>query len=101
MAVQHLPHRAVRWVALIFSEWNELRVGDRVQVHDPPFPASKAALGEVTEIKNGPGGANRVGVRLFDRQRRLLWPTRNAVHRSERPDACWRCRAVLDPDRTT
>lgn len=81
---------------MIRGEWNNLRVGDLVQVHEPAFPATAATTGEVERIRIRAHGTSEVAIRLFDGERTLVWPQLTTVHRSARPStaACWRCRAL-------
>lgn len=83
---------------MIVSEWNALAVGAHVLVHDPAFPPADATTGEVTEVRRIPRGANKVGIRLLQRDRRLVWPPYTAVHPELPPGdrSCWRCRSVRE-----
>jgi hypothetical protein len=83
-------------------EWNALRVGDRVVVHDPvgtevPLLAGTVAM---VETKRSRRGANGVGVRVEaeDGGARVVWPSYLAAH-YDPPDPteeCWRCTALAD-----
>ena len=84
-------------------EWNGLRVGDRVVVHDPPFGDEFPLLAGVVamvETKRFKHGADRVGIRVVtdSGDHRVVWPTFLAVHH-EPPDPsedCWRCAALAE-----
>ena len=80
-------------------DWNALRIGDRVLVHDAESPQLTLLLGVVTMI-DARKGAKRAGV-LFDSsddQRSIRWPSYLTMHRDPRgpTDRCWRCEEVID-----
>lgn len=83
-------------------EWNALRVGHRVVVHDqmgsefPLVPGTVAML----ETKRGKGSANGVGIRVAadGGGSRVVWPSYLAAHHDP-PDPsedCWRCAALAE-----
>jgi hypothetical protein len=83
-------------------EWNALRVGDRVVVHDPSSTDFPLLAGTVVmiETKRSKRGANGVGIRVAadGGGHRLLWPSYLAAHHDP-PDPtedCWRCAAIAD-----
>jgi hypothetical protein len=76
-------------------EWNSLRVGDAVLVHDAMgrYPAAAGTVVTV-ETKTGRHRANGVGVRVgADDGHRVLWPSFLAVHHDpyDPLQGCWRC----------
>ena len=76
-------------------EWNALRIGDAVLVHDAMgrFPTAPGTVTAV-DTKTGRRGANGIGIRLgADDGYRVLWPSFLAVHRDpyDPIDECWRC----------
>lgn len=81
--------------ALMFRfEWNALRVGDRVQVHDDSDLRTALIDGTVTIVEADPTGQgnNEVAIRLSGRRERVIRPRRQAVHTvSTDSQSCWRC----------
>ena len=79
-------------------EWNALRAGDRVVVHDPASPEMTLLPGAVAMVDTylGRKGANGVGIRMAEGEgsTRILWPSYLAVHRDplDPSEPCWRCR---------
>lgn len=75
-------------------DWNALRIGDRVLVHDAESPQLTLLPGIVTVI-DARKGAKRAGVRFTGReaQRGIQWPSYPTMHRDPRDSAdhCWRC----------
>ena len=84
-------------------DWNRLRVGDRVVVHDPPFGTEfplVAGTVAMVETKRSKRGANGVGIRVTadGGGHRIEWPSFLAAHH-ELPDPtedCWRCAALAE-----
>jgi hypothetical protein len=66
-------------------EWNSLKVGDRVQVHESS--GVDLSEGVITAVERKKG-SNGVGVRVG---RTVLWPARMTVHLGQRSEQCWRC----------
>lgn len=80
-------------------EWNALRTGDHVRVHDPRTWRMTLTDGVVATVETHKG-ANGVGIRIGDGsgQKAVLWPSRLAVHH-ESPDpteVCWRCEQLAE-----
>jgi hypothetical protein len=83
-------------------EWNALRVGDRVVVHDPvgtefPLLAGTVAMVETTRSQRA---ANGVGIHVptDGGGHRVVWPSLLAAHHDP-PDPsedCWRCVALAE-----
>ena len=80
-------------------EWNALRSGDHVLVHDPRTAEMTLASGVVT------GGdthkrINGVGIRVGDGrgETAVLWPSPFVVHHDPRDPAepCWRCEELAE-----
>jgi hypothetical protein len=87
-------------------EWNALRIGGHVLVHDPRTAEMTLTNGTVATVVTNRGG-NGVGIRVGGNsgETSILWPSRLAVHRQPRDptEACWRCeelaeRTVPSPD---
>ena len=84
-------------------EWNGLRVGDRVVVHDPPFGTEFPLLAgtvATVETKRSKRGANALGVRVATDGggHRVVWPSYLAAHHDppDPPGDCWRCVALAE-----
>ncbi len=80
-------------------EWNALRPGDRVQVHDPRTAEMTLTDGIVTGVDthrrvNGVG--IRVGAPHGDAE--VLWPSPFVVHLDPRDptERCWRCEELSE-----
>jgi len=83
--------------ATVRLEWNALRVGDKVLVHDPGDPAMQLLPGVVAMVQTMQS-SNDIGVRVAPRsdRRSVLRPRRLAVHLDPRDttEGCWRCDAI-------
>ena len=79
-------------------QWNSLRIGDQVLVHDSRDAELPLARGVVIMV-DSQRSINRVGIRITGTSRQILWPSYLAVHLEphDRAELCWRCEAVLDP----
>ena len=73
-------------------QWNALRTGDRVLVHNDLAPGLDTHEGVVTIVETRRGGTNDVGIRI-DATGKLVRPRRHAVHQLpvDRRFSCWRC----------
>jgi hypothetical protein len=74
-------------------QWNALRVGDHVHVHDDRSEGLGLREGVVAIVQTYPHEPNDVAIRLDDDADVVLHPRRHAVHideAAERRD-CWRC----------
>ena len=83
---------------MLTFEWNALRVGDHVLMHDPQDAELGLIPGTVllVETKRGKRVANGVGMRVDAGDRHeVLWPPHHSVHRDPvgPADDCWRCQA--------
>ena len=82
---------------MVRLQWNALRVGDRVLVHDPGDPAMQLLPGVVAMVQSLQG-PNDIGFRVARRNGRLsvLRRSRLAVHSDPRDttEDCWRCDAI-------
>lgn len=79
-------------------EWNALRVGDRVLVHDTTKGGDTLAPGTVAMITMQ-RSSNGVGIRISRAGAGyILWPSELAVHHDPRsPDRpCWRCQTIME-----
>jgi hypothetical protein len=81
-------------------EWNALRVGDAVVMHDPTGADLELLAGTVVMVqtKRSKRGANGVGVRVGpDRDHRVLWPSSLTTHADppDPTDDCWRCAELV------
>lgn len=79
---------------MLLFEWNALRVGDRVLVHDDSTLGLDLREATVRLVQTHAGAASDVGIRLDDGEMR--YPRRNAVHMQplDRRFSCWRCDAI-------
>jgi hypothetical protein len=81
-------------------EWNALRVGDHVEMHDSGATELGLVPGVVVVV-NSVKGSNNVGIHVTasSRGEAVLWPTRLAVHLLPHDPAelCWRCQAIAAP----
>ena len=84
---------------MIRLEWNALRVGQHVLVHDETDPGLPLVPGRVTMVTAAPG-SNDVAIRIPSTRgpSKVVHPTRLVVHLEDvDPDArCWRCDAGAD-----
>jgi hypothetical protein len=80
-------------------EWNALRRGDHVLVHDPHTAEMTLTDGVVTGVDINKGG-NGVGIRVgADRgETAILWPSHLVVHRDppDPTEPCWRCQELAE-----
>jgi hypothetical protein len=79
-------------------EWNALRVGDSVVVHDAADVDLPLRSGTVAMVETA-HGANDVGIRVADDadRTRVVRPNRQAVH-PDPPNSmedCWRCDSAV------
>jgi hypothetical protein len=75
-------------------EWDGLRPGDEVFVHDPPTGDGPAQRGTVLYLTVQVRRPNEIGVRLDDGA--VVWPSARTVHhdRVAPLGSCWRCADV-------
>ncbi len=75
-------------------EWDALRIGDHVLVHDETGASTPLAPGRVTQVQPGQR-ANVVAIRIKapGEQARIVQPRRLMVHldSGEVVERCWRC----------
>ena len=83
---------------MLVFQWNALRVGDRVMVHDDLDPGLGLDDGAVRLVQTRQHGANEIGIRLDEGASELLRPRRHAVHLLpiDTRFPCWRCDDVAD-----
>ena len=76
-------------------QWNSLRTGDRVLVHDDHAPGLDTHEGVVAIVEARRGGTNDVGIRI-ETSGQIVRPRRHAVHQLplDRRFWCWRCDAT-------
>lgn len=79
---------------MLTFDWNALRTGDRVVLHDGATTEGTLLPGIVTSVSmRTRKGYNGVGVRiaatggLHD----IVWPSPFTVHRDGPDERCWRC----------
>ena len=70
-------------------EWNALRMGDHVRVHEGAGSELSAGVIAAVEVRHG---SNGVGIRVGPS---VLWPARMTVHLGQRSEQCWRCDAPV------
>jgi hypothetical protein len=76
-------------------QWNALRVGDRVAVHDDLDARFELSEGVVHIVGTRSHAVNDVAIRLDNGETATQHPRRHAVHLlplDDRPP-CWRCEA--------
>ena len=80
-------------------EWNELRVGDRVLVHDETDARAPLLPGRVTQVEEA-SGSNDVAIRIPASRGKteIVSPSRLSVHIDDLDPItrCWRCEARVD-----
>jgi len=78
---------------MLFFQWNALRVGDQVRIHDDQAPDLALHDGVVATVQTHPHEANDVGIRLDGDSDVIVHPRRHAVHlgRGNTHVGCWRC----------
>jgi hypothetical protein len=87
-------------IIVLTFEWDALRCGDRVLVHDDDDIAEALLNGTVAMIDRGRGGrgSSDVGIRTIERDgsTRVRRPRRMSTHLDpyDAPDDCWRCAAM-------
>ena len=77
-------------------QWNALRAGDRVAVHDDLDAGFGLSEGVVLIVETRSRAANDLAIRLSNGQTAIQHPRRHAVHLlpfDGRPP-CWRCEAI-------
>lgn len=76
-------------------QWNALRVGDHVLVHDDLDPGFVMHEATVKLVQTLGHAANEIALRLDDRPTEIVYPRRQAVHLTPitRRSECWRCGA--------
>jgi len=76
-------------------QWNALRTGNRVLVHDDNSPGLDTDEGVVAIIQTRRAGTNDVAIRL-NTTRQIVRPRRHAVHQLplDRRFTCWRCATI-------
>jgi len=79
-------------------EWNALRVGDKVLVHDAGNADLRLVPGVVAMVESAKGSSD-IGIRIgtADDVRRVVRPRRLAVHVNpvDPTQCCWRCDAIV------
>jgi hypothetical protein len=78
-------------------EWNALRVGDRVLVHDAANVIGDLVAGAVVMVSLQEG-SNGVGIRIASADGDpIVWPSRLTVHHDPHDplEPCWRCQTVM------
>ena len=76
-------------------QWNALRTGDGVVMHDGVQSTRALLTGVVTAVSMRKD-SNEVGICItrLDGRRAIVWPSRFVVHLSFADDDCWRCQAA-------
>lgn len=76
-------------------QWNALRLGDRVVIHDDLDPNFALHDATVSMVRSRFPGASEIGVRRDDQPTALSRPWRHAVHLTPvgADSNCWRCAA--------
>ena len=81
---------------MLVFEWNSMRVGDRVMVHDDHDAGLALQPGTVRFVQTREQSANEVTIRLDGDPSRVVSPRRHAVHMLpiDRRFLCWRCDVI-------
>ena len=82
---------------MLRMEWNALRVGNHVLVHDDDDLAAPLAEGKVTILQARPGAWNDLAIRLTGSTGPVVRPRAGACHLVplHSPD-CWRCDVLAE-----
>lgn len=82
-------------------QWNALRRGDPVFVHDAADTDFVLLYGEVTIVDTVVGGTNDLAVRVPTPTSHVIRPARLTVHLDplDPNEDCWRC-VIADPRRS-
>ena len=81
---------------MLSFQWNSLKPGDRVMVHDDFDPGLKLWEGVVQLVEQGRWYTNDVGIRIDHHIPVLVRPRRHAVHLLPLDrSSCWRCEAIV------
>jgi hypothetical protein len=79
---------------MILLQWNALRPGHHVLVHDDDDPEMPLLPGVIATIQTAPS-SNDIGIRIFlpTGRRAIRRPRRLAVHlpQLDPTESCWRC----------
>ena len=84
-------------------EWNALRVGDRVAVHDDTSSRLSLTEGAVSVVQRRSVSGKDVGIRMNEAMpattagaARTVFPRRHAVHLLplDPTETCWRCDSI-------
>ena len=76
-------------------QWDSLRTGDAVMVHDDLDPCLALHTGIVTMVETGRWYTNDVAIRIDHHVPVVARPRRHAVHLMPLDRrACWRCDAI-------
>jgi hypothetical protein len=82
---------------MIRLEWNALRVGDHVLVHDPRDAEARLLPGVVVDV-DPLEGSHDLGIRVKAEREAavVIRPKRLVVHQDPRDpsERCWRCDAI-------
>lgn len=78
---------------MLAFQWNALRVGDPVLVHDDGDRALTLHAGVVELVQTRRAAANELAIRVDHDPSRIVRPRRQAVHIApiDRRFVCWRC----------
>ena len=87
---------------MLTFEWNALRIGDHVVVHDPQHPELPLLAGTVSVIQatRTSREVNGLGIRVatVGGGHRVIWPSYLAAHLESSGPAedCWQCTALAN-----
>lgn len=81
---------------MLVFQWNALKPGDRVAVHDDAAPDLALREGTVAFVRTRPGAPNEIAIRGSAPTGGVVRPRRQAVHMLplDRRFECWRCDAL-------
>jgi hypothetical protein len=84
--------------AMLAFQWDALKVGDHVLVHEDADPRFGLRDGTVAMVDTRPGGGHDVGIRITSGVTHIERPRRSAVHLVPLDTAsCWRCELIAAP----
>ena len=76
-------------------QWNSLRTGEHVMVHDDLDPGLALREGVVRLVETRPWDTNDVAIRIDHHRPVVVRPRRHAVHPLPLDQgSCWRCDAI-------
>ncbi len=82
---------------MLRMEWNALRIGDHVLVHDDDDLAAAPVEGAIRVLQSRPGGWNDLAISLVGSTGPVIRPRAGACHLLPlHATGCWRCDVVAE-----